>query len=192
MNNLVFGAGTVQWSWALDSHHDRPTGEQGWVENQYDIRVNHDLNGAPEIDLMQATVNLFADMGNVQPQTLLKRSYKGLNYATQWVDTDPPSEISIQDIHISENGVKNIHILFRGKDEKGIISGVEVKLSKDDRWHPSLTLDEEHFLYTTTVPNGVQIVEIFYRGVDDSSNIGPTNYERFEVSKMFRKGRDEL
>ncbi len=47
---LVFGAGTVQWSWGLDSNHDRG-------------------NDPADISMQQATVNLFADMG-VQPLTV--------------------------------------------------------------------------------------------------------------------------
>ena len=47
---LVFGAGTVQWSWGLDAVHDRDPSTE-------DPRMQ------------QATVNLFADMG-VQPTTL--------------------------------------------------------------------------------------------------------------------------
>lgn len=42
---LVFGAGTVQWSWGLDSNHDRGS-------------------GAVSVPMQQATVNLFADMGS--------------------------------------------------------------------------------------------------------------------------------
>ncbi len=51
---LVFGAGTVQWSWGLDGNHDR---------------------GASTEDpkMQQATVNLFADMG-VQPGSLQNRT----------------------------------------------------------------------------------------------------------------------
>src|SRR6185503_15275131 len=41
---LVFGAGTVQWAWGLDSNHDRG-------------------NGAPAQAMQQATMNLLADMG---------------------------------------------------------------------------------------------------------------------------------
>ena len=48
---LVFGAGSVQWAWGLDSNHDG------------------DINPSPDPDMQQATVNLFADMG-VQPATL--------------------------------------------------------------------------------------------------------------------------
>ena len=47
---LVFGAGTVQWMWGLDSNHDRGS-------------------DAPDVRMQQATVNLFADMG-VQPDSL--------------------------------------------------------------------------------------------------------------------------
>src|SRR6202012_665482 len=51
---LVFGAGTVFWSWGLSNQHDAsPDGNQ--------------LNTDPNVQ--QAMVNLFADMG-VQPQTL--------------------------------------------------------------------------------------------------------------------------
>ena len=49
-SSLVFGAGTLQWSWALSTYHDGP-----YVpENKY---------------LQQATINLFADM-DVQPGEL--------------------------------------------------------------------------------------------------------------------------
>ena len=47
---LVFGTGTVQWSWGLDDHHDRG-------------------NAPPSLAMQQATINLFADMGT-QPVTL--------------------------------------------------------------------------------------------------------------------------
>jgi hypothetical protein len=49
---LVFGAGTLHWSWGLDSVHD-----------------NRSFGIEPEFSVRQATVNLFADMG-VQPTTL--------------------------------------------------------------------------------------------------------------------------
>ena len=56
---LVFGAGTIQWSWGLDSNHDRG-------------------NAPADPAAQQATVNLFADMG-VQPATI----QAGLIAATQ-------------------------------------------------------------------------------------------------------------
>ena len=45
---LVFGAGTVQWSWGLDSNHDSKFGG---------------ANEAADVRMQQATANLFADMG---------------------------------------------------------------------------------------------------------------------------------
>src|SRR5207248_183190 len=60
---LVFGAGTVQWSWGLDSRHNStPT--------------------TPDPAMQQATVNLFADMG-AQPGSL----QSGLVTATASTDT---------------------------------------------------------------------------------------------------------
>ncbi len=47
---LVFGAGTIQWSWGLDGNHDRG-------------------GSTPDPRMQQATVNLLADMG-AQPDTL--------------------------------------------------------------------------------------------------------------------------
>jgi len=63
---LVFGAGTVQWSWGLDATHD---------------------SGSTPADarMQQATVNLFADM-DVQPATLVA----GLVPASASTDSTPP------------------------------------------------------------------------------------------------------
>ncbi len=65
----VLGAGTYQWSWGLDSNHDRSS-------------LGATTNGA----MQQATVNLFADMG-VQPATL----EPGLTLATASTDTVAPT-----------------------------------------------------------------------------------------------------
>jgi hypothetical protein len=63
---LVFGAGTVQWSWGLDSVHDRG-------------------NGPEDVRMQQATVNLLADM-EVTPATL----QSGLVLEPLPPDPDPP------------------------------------------------------------------------------------------------------
>ena len=64
---LVFGAGTIQWSWGLDGYHDIP-------------------GPAADRRMQQATVNLFADMG-VQPATL----QPGLAAATRSADPLVPN-----------------------------------------------------------------------------------------------------
>src|SRR5205085_2017973 len=63
---LVFGAGTVQWSWGLDVNHD----------TQPDTGPS-----TPSVAMQQATVNLLADMG-AQPATLMS----GLVAATTSTD----------------------------------------------------------------------------------------------------------
>src|SRR5581483_319512 len=68
---MVFGAGTIQWSWGLDSNHDNPITSP---------------NQPADADMQQATVNLFADMG-VQPATL----QGGLHPAIQSADTVAPA-----------------------------------------------------------------------------------------------------
>ena len=64
---LVFGAGTVQWSWGLDGNHDRG-------------------GSTADSRMQQATVNLLADMG-VQPATL----QAGLVAASASTDTLAPT-----------------------------------------------------------------------------------------------------
>jgi hypothetical protein len=67
---LIFDAGTVMWSWGLDTAHTYYNGTQtAPVSNS----------------VQQAMVNLFADMG-VQPQTLMA----SLIYASKSTDTAPP------------------------------------------------------------------------------------------------------
>src|SRR5262249_34060430 len=71
---LVFGAGTVQWSWGLDGTHDRGTAH------------------TPDQTMQQATVNLLADMG-AQPATLQigpDASHPLLVAATKSTDLQPP------------------------------------------------------------------------------------------------------
>ena len=65
---LVFGAGCVQYSWALDDFHDNPTAVGGARANPHSHRVAVDPYGAVKA-LQQATVNLFSDMG-IQPANL--------------------------------------------------------------------------------------------------------------------------
>ena len=66
---LVFGAGSVQWSWGLDNEHDRGS-------DPADVRMQ------------QATVNLFADL-DAQPATL----QGGLVAASASTDVTPPTTI---------------------------------------------------------------------------------------------------
>ena len=68
---LVFGAGTVQWAWGLDTTN-------AWANNGPPARP-------PDPVMQQATVNLFADMG-AQPSSLMS----GLSPASRSTDTTAP------------------------------------------------------------------------------------------------------
>ena len=56
---IVFGAGTVQWSWGMDWHHNTETGVPPERANPECTRVGKDIM-APCKTIQQATVNLFA------------------------------------------------------------------------------------------------------------------------------------
>src|SRR5207302_2490713 len=54
---LVFGAGTVEWAWGLDGHHDSVSGMPADLANLVDIRLGDDPR-APDVRVQQATINL--------------------------------------------------------------------------------------------------------------------------------------
>ncbi len=127
---LVFGVGTVQWSWGLDNNHDRGAG------------VPTDLR------MRQATVNLLADMG-VQPVTL----QNDLVAATISTDTTAPTST----ITSPANGATvqqgtSVTITGTASDAGGgIVGGVEVSvdggcnLASGHRSHElELQLDSRH------------------------------------------------
>ena len=89
---LVFGGGTTQWSWGLDSNHDRGS-------------------GAASVPMKQATVNLFADMG-VQPATL----QAGLVAATASTDTTAPTTTIAAPPGGSTRAVRRRHHGLRHRD----------------------------------------------------------------------------
>ena len=116
---LVFGAGTVQWSWGLDSTHDNPFFS----------------NTAPDPDMQQAVINLFADMG-VQPATL----ESGLLPATASTDTTAPTSTITSPTNgsiLNSNG-NTITVQGTATDAGGgVVAGVEVSVDGGNTWHPA-------------------------------------------------------
>lgn len=156
---LVFGAGTVQWSWALDGpdapHRYAPDGDSG---------------SPPDRNLQQATVNLFADMG-VQPATL----QDDLERARASDDTGPP----IVSIAPPEGDVlANRPVVLRGSatDGSGRVAGMEVAIG--DRWHRAEGWERWRYEWTPAAPGPV---EVRARAVDDSGNIATTPPLTIEV-----------
>jgi hypothetical protein len=147
---LVFGAGTVQWSWGLDSNHDNSFGFP---------------TPPPSTDMQQATVNLFADMG-IQPGSL----QGGLLLATQSTDTTPPtSTITNPTAGSTVTTGSQVTITGTAADSGGgVVGGVEVSLDGGTTWHPASGRGSWTY---TWVPDEIGTTTIRSRAVDDSGNL---------------------
>jgi hypothetical protein len=147
---LVFGAGTVQWPWGLDSNHDRG-------------------GDAPDVRMQQATVNLLADM-SAQPSTL----QDGLTAATASTDAAPPT-VTITSPAAGTTVEPGTPVTFQGTaaDAGGRVGAVEVSVDGGASWHPATGRDA--WTYTWT-PNGAGPLTLRSRAADDSGNLGaPTS-----------------
>jgi len=143
---LVFGAGTIQWSWGLDAIHD--------------------LSGTPtDVNMQQATVNILADMG-VQPTTL----QSGLVPAVASTDATPPtSAITSPSSGSSFAPGSSVTISGTAVDSGGgVVGAVEISVDGGTTWHPAI--GRENWTYTTTFNNNAT-VNIRSRAVDDSGNL---------------------
>ena len=149
-SSLVFGAGTVQWAWALSELHDG-------------------MNFTADYNIQQATMNLFADM-NILPEEstfegtsdgLIKKS---LVFPTINTDSSPPK--SMITINLKERGyqymsdyekkekcksaaksyniTKGTYINIKGTSKDnggGNVAAVEVSLDGGRHWHLAQMLD---------------------------------------------------
>jgi Domain of unknown function (DUF4082)/Bacterial Ig-like domain/Bacterial Ig domain len=144
---LVFGSGTLQWSWGLDSNHD---------------------NGSEpaDVSMQQATVNLFADMG-VQPSTL----QSGLVQAFASGDIQAPtSTISSPSNNTTVQTGTQVTISGTASDiGGGVVGGVEVSDDGGITWHPAN--GRANWNYTWLTPNTSGEITIKSRAVDDSGNL---------------------
>jgi hypothetical protein len=151
---LVFEAGTVQWAWGLNSNHDG------------------DAQPATSSIMQQATVNVLADMGNVQPVTLMS----GLVAATDSTDTTPPtSTITSPTAGAAINNGSTVTITGAATDAGGgVVAGVEVSTDGGSTWHPVTTISAAattvNWSYTWPA-TGLGNVTIESRATDDSGNI---------------------
>ena len=143
---LVFGAGTVQWPWGLDSNHD-----------------NGSAAASPA--MQQATINLFADMG-VQPATL----QSGLVAATASSDHTPPTST----ILTPASGTTNAYgapIVITGTASDtggGRVAGVEVSPDGGTTWRAASGLTNWSFSW---IPLQGGPVTVLSRAIDDSCNV---------------------
>ncbi|MFC4588892.1 DUF4082 domain-containing protein [Sphaerisporangium corydalis] len=150
---LVFGAGTVQWSWGLDGTHD------SYDETDYsDTRIK------------QATVNLLADMG-VQPKSLTG----GLNAALKSTDvTAPVAVVTAPAVNATVNNGTTVSVTGTAADVGGQVGGVEVSTDGGTTWHPATGRASWSYSWKVT---GAGAATIKVRVADDSGNVSA------EVSK---------
>ncbi len=145
---LVFGAGTVQWSFALDGTHDNPLG----------------ASTTPDVRMQQATVNLFADMG-AQPGSL----QPGLVAASPSTDTTPPVSTITYPAPGTNIQTNQITITGTAADSGGgVVGGVEVSVDSGNTWHPATGRESWSYVWQPTQNGSATIMS---RAVDDSGNL---------------------
>ena len=155
---LVFGAGTVQWSWGLSDIN-------AWQN------AGPSSTATPDPNMQQATVNLFADMG-VQPTTL----QSGLVSPTASTDTTPPtSTITSPTTNATLQDGNQVTITGTATDAGGgVVAGVEVSTDGGQSWHPASIQGAAATSVTwkyTWVASGYPSTSIESRAVDDSANL---------------------
>lgn len=154
---LVFSAGSVQWSWGLDSVHD-----SAFAPEPADQRMQ------------QAQVNLFADMG-VQPTTRMSN----LSAATKSTDvTAPTVAISSPAAGATIDNGTQVTVSGTATDSGGEVAGVEYSTDAGASWHPAQGTSPWSFTY---VQHGIGDTGLRVRAVDDSANIGAATTRTFSV-----------
>ena len=156
---LVFGAGTVQWTWGLDAVHDTP-----FDPEPADPRMQ------------QAQVNLFADMG-VRPATL----QAGLVAATPSTDTTGPT-VAVTAPAEGAARANGVEVTVSGTATDaggGRVAGVEYSTDGGTSWHPATGTTSWSATYRQ---HGQGAVPVRVRAVDDSANIGPAATRTLSVS----------
>ena len=146
---LVFGAGTVQWSWGLDSKH--------W-------------GGDPEVNknMQQCTVNLFADMG-VQPYTL----QSNLTATTASTDNIAPTSIITSPPNGSTFAARAPVTITGTATDAQVVAGVEVSVDGGVTWNVAELdkLDGNVNWTYTWVPAEPATLSVKCRSFDDTGNM---------------------
>jgi hypothetical protein len=145
---LVFGAGTVQWSWGLDENHDFGSS----VEDR---------------NVQQATVNVLADMG-VQPTT----PQATLAPATASTDTIGPT-VSVSSPATGDTVAvgSTVSVTGTAADADGQVGVVEVSVDGGTTWRRADGRDSWSYTFTAPSTTGAAIT-ILARATDDSVNMG--------------------
>jgi VCBS repeat-containing protein len=145
---LVFGSGTVMWSWGLS--------------NQY--APYRGLTAPVSTAVQQSMVNLFADMG-VQPATL----QASLVIAQASTDhTVPTTVITSPTGGTTVNQGQTVTITGTASDVGGRVAGIEVSTDGGSTWHPATGTANWSYNWTAS-GSGTHVIEA--RATDDSVNL---------------------
>ena len=148
---LVFGAGTVQWAWGLDTTN-------AWSSN------GPPAGAAADPVMQQATVNLFADMG-ASATTLMS----GLASASPSSDTTAPdSTITSPSAGAVITDGSRVTISGTATDSGGTVAGVEVSTDGGTTWHPATGTSSWSYSW---IAHGAPSTTIRSRAVDDTGNL---------------------
>ena len=159
--SLVFGAGTVFWSWALSNLHDN-TPYAATIEN---------------LDIQQFTINMFADMG-IQPAVadafLISQ---GLVRATGSSDTIAATA-SINDLPDTVEAYRPVTISGTASDNDGNplttdgkVAAVEVSVDGGSTWKLAYSTNDWATWSYSWFPTEQGAKTITARAIDDSLNI---------------------
>ena len=188
--SLVFGAGTVQWSWGLDPYRDTETGVPPERANPTNIRVGRDQMGA-ERDIQQATLNLFMDMG---VEARVEDLGGGLMRPSGPDKTSSPPSVSFTSPYFGEVRFSSSLVVegTASKSDGGVVAAVEYSLSSAPAsWHPAnfTRVSREECNWTLKLGEGAPGYEmeslgakivpglstvLTVRAVDDNYNVGPS------------------
>jgi len=147
---LVFGAGTVQWSWGLTNIP---------VYNPDDVVVTEDSR------MQQATVNVLADMG-VQPLSIQSNL---VQTAASTDTTGPAVTVTSPAANVTVPAQAPVTIHGTATDSGGVVARVEVSTDGGSTWNAATGLASWSYTWTPTTPGSASIK---VRAVDDSVNIG--------------------
>ena len=156
---LVFGAGTVQWSWGLAD------------VNAWESFTTEPAEKPADPNMEQATVNLLAEM-DAQPGTLSS----GLVPATASTNTSSPTS-AITSPSAGANLQDGSLVTISGtatETGSGVVAGVEVSTNGGANWHPATLTSPASANVTWSyewVAHGNPTANIKSRAVNDSANL---------------------
>jgi hypothetical protein len=157
---LIFSAGTVMWSWGLDTQH----------------ALFHGLTAPVSQAVQQSLVNLFADMG-VQPQTLMASLFA----ASGSTDTTPPVS-QITSIGSGSSPVSDQPVTISGTatDSASKVAMVEISTDGGNTWNRATGFGSWAYSW---IPPAAGTYTIETRATDDVANLEkPSDAQSVTVS----------